>query len=96
MEYGWFGYSAEMVETPISVVVVSEGADASNFALVNVNTADETLLETLPRIGPTLAKQIVEYRETHGTFRSIEELKSVKGIGEKVLEDIRPYITIES
>lgn len=62
---------------------------------VNINTADAELLDTLPHIGPTLAKKIIEYREENGPFQSIDDLKKVAGIGEKTFEDIKPFITID-
>ncbi len=59
---------------------------------INVASADE--LESLPGIGPVLAKRIIEYRETHGPFQRVEDLLNVSGIGEKRLEQIRPYIAV--
>ncbi|HEY8391404.1 MAG TPA: helix-hairpin-helix domain-containing protein [Capillibacterium sp.] len=59
------------------------------------NTATSEELQTLPGIGPVLAARIIEYRETVGRFRSIEDLLAVKGIGEKTLQKIRPYLEIK-
>ena len=50
---------------------------------VNINTAERATLAQLPGIGETLAQSIINYREKHGPFRSIYELKEVEGIGEK-------------
>ena len=61
---------------------------------VNINTADEALLQTLPGIGPAYSKRIVEYRQQHGAFKSIEEIKNVSGIGEKRFESLKDLITI--
>jgi comEA protein len=61
---------------------------------VDINTADAETLDLLPRIGPVLAGRIIEYRETHGVFRRVEEIMDVKGIGEKTLERLRPYIFV--
>lgn len=58
----------------------------------DINRADWPELSELPGIGETLAKRIVEHRATHGPFRRIDELRSVRGIGPKVLERIRPYL----
>lgn len=63
---------------------------------VNVNTADPEQLQTLPGIGPALAQRIVDDRSANGPFLSAEDLLRVSGIGEKTLEDLRPYITVEA
>jgi len=62
---------------------------------LNVNTATAEELERLPRIGPVLARRIIEYREAHGPFRRIEELEAVPGIGPKTLEELAPLIRVE-
>ena len=51
-----------------------------SLAAVNINTASPSELEALPGIGPAKAKAIVDYRQQHGAFKSVEELKNVKGI----------------
>lgn len=62
--------------------------------VVNLNDATAQQLQQLPFIGPVMAKRIVEYRAKVGKFTHIEELKNVQGIGEKILERIRPYVTL--
>ncbi len=62
--------------------------------LVNVNAASQRMLESLPRIGPVLAKRIIDYRESKGSFKRVDDLVKVKGIGDKTLERLRPYVTI--
>lgn len=62
--------------------------------LVNLNTADEKALDTLPGIGPAMAKRIIEYRETEGGFQSVEDLKKVKGIGEAKFEKMKDRVCI--
>ena len=61
---------------------------------ININTASTSELETLPGIGPALAKRIIEYRTQSGGFKSIEEIKNVSGIGEKKFDSIKNLITI--
>ena len=61
---------------------------------VNINTASREELMRLNGIGETLASRIIEYREQHGGFDSVEELMEVKGIGEKRFEKIRDDITV--
>jgi competence protein ComEA len=58
-------------------------------APISLSTATVEQLDTLDGIGPTLAQRIVEYREAHGGFRSIDELKQVDGIGEKRFESLK-------
>jgi competence protein ComEA len=62
---------------------------------INLNSATEADLDQLPGIGPAYARRIIEYRQAHGRFRRIEELKNIKGIGEKRFEDIRYLITVD-
>jgi competence ComEA-like helix-hairpin-helix protein len=59
---------------------------------LNVNLAQKRDLETLPGIGPTLAQRIISFREKHGPFQRMEELKRVKGVGAKKFAQIKPYL----
>ena len=61
---------------------------------VNLNTADETALETLPRVGPALAQRILDWRGTNGRFTAIEDLMSVTGIGEKTFDGLKDLVTV--
>ena len=65
----------------------------SNLNLININTADVYTLMTLNGIGEVLANNIIEYRSKN-LFRSIEEIKNVKGVGNYIYEKIKNYITI--
>jgi competence ComEA-like helix-hairpin-helix protein len=62
---------------------------------VNINTADAKTLQALPRIGPRMAERILAYRAKSGPFVQIEDLKRVKGIGDKTLERLLPLVTLE-
>jgi competence protein ComEA len=62
--------------------------------LVNINTADETTLESLPEVGPVTAQAIITWRTQHGSFSSIEQLLDVDGIGDATLAQLTPYVTI--
>jgi competence protein ComEA len=59
---------------------------------VSLNTATVEQLETLPGVGPVLAQHIVDYRTRHGGFRSVDELREVKGIGERRFADLRDLV----
>ena len=60
---------------------------------MNVNTASQKELESLPGVGEVIAQRIIEYREQNGPFYRPEQLLEVKGIGEKKLEAIKDLIT---
>lgn len=70
------------------------GMSDETGTLVNINTADQTLLMTLPGIGEAKAKSIIEYREKNGAFRSIEALKEVPGIKSGVYDGLCDRITV--
>jgi competence protein ComEA len=59
---------------------------------VNINTADKEMLILLPGIGPVAAEAILAYRKDNGNFKSVDELTKVKGIGDKTLEKLKPYL----
>lgn len=61
---------------------------------ININTADTAALDTLPGVGPSTAQKIVDYRKNHGSFTSMEDLKSVPGIGESKYQNLKDKITI--
>ncbi len=63
-------------------------------ALVNLNTADQATLETLPGVGPVTAAAILEWRVQHGAFTSVDELLEVSGIGDATLAEIAPHVTL--
>jgi competence protein ComEA len=62
--------------------------------LVNINTADETALESLPEVGPVTAQAIIAWRGQHGGFSSVDQLLDVDGIGDATLAKLTPYVTI--
>lgn len=61
---------------------------------VNINSADETTLETLPRVGPAMAKRIIDWRTKNGRFTAVEDLMSVTGIGEKTFEQLKDLVSL--
>ena len=70
----------------------TESSVSSKPALLNINTASEEELQTLPSIGERIAQRIVNYRTEHGDFASVDALQDVKGIGPKTIEKLRPFV----
>lgn len=64
------------------------------FAAVNLNTATKEELDAVKGIGPAKAQAIVEYRQKNGQFKSVDDLKNVKGFGEKSVEKMRSELTV--
>lgn len=64
-------------------------------ASINLNTAAASELQRLPRIGPKMAARIIAYREAHGPFRRVQDLVRVRGIGQKTLAQLTPYLVVE-
>ncbi len=73
-----------------------EGGSDIVEGLININTASQGELETLPGIGPALAQSIIDYRETIGLFETIEDIMKVSGIGTAKFEAMRDLITVGS
>jgi competence protein ComEA len=63
-------------------------------AIVNLNTATQAQLESLPGVGAKAAERILEYRQKNGQFKKIEDLMNVKGIGEKSFLKLKPRLTV--
>lgn len=62
--------------------------------LVNINTADAALLDTLPGIGPAKAQAIIDYRTKNGPFQAIEDIQNVSGIGPTTFANMKDQITV--
>ncbi|HEV8325820.1 MAG TPA: helix-hairpin-helix domain-containing protein, partial [Myxococcota bacterium] len=69
-------------------------APGSAGSTVHLNAAAQSELESLPGIGPVKARAIMEYRDAHGGFKSVDELLKVKGIGPKTMETLRPRVSL--
>jgi competence protein ComEA len=72
----------------------SPKAAATPASPVNLNTATQTELQTLPGVGPATATRIVEYRQKNGGFKKIEDLMNITGIGEKTFLRLKPLVTL--
>lgn len=80
------------VSLPTEQSVASSGAAADEK--IDLNTATETELQTLSGIGLKKAQEILHYREEKGGFKSVDELKNVAGIGEKTVERLKEFLTV--
>jgi competence protein ComEA len=69
-------------------------AAGSSTAVVNINTATQAQLESLPGLGAKAAERILEYRQKNGQFKKVEDLMNVKGIGEKSFLKLKPRLTV--
>jgi len=69
-------------------------AVASATAPVNLNTATAEQLATIPGVGPKMAERIIDYRQKNGSFKKLEDLMNVSGIGEKNFLKMKPLITV--
>ena len=79
----------------IFVPLMGEGAPAAaSDGKVNLNTADQAQLETLPRVGPALAQRILAWREENGRFSAIEDLLSITGVGDKTYDGLKDLVTV--
>ena len=68
-------------------------ASTSSGDLVNINTADEEQLAAIKGIGSSLAQRIIDYREQNGAFKTVDEIKNVRGIGQKKFDALKDKIT---
>jgi len=87
----------ERVQEPVhsqSDATPNTPAKAPKGGGLNVNTASAAELEELPGIGPATAARIVEYRQKNGSFKKVEDLMNIRGIGEKSFLKLKPLITV--
>ena len=68
--------------------------ETKGTGVLDLNRAGTAELDALPGIGPVLARRIVEYRRQHGSFRRVEELRAVRGVGPRLLERLRPRVGV--
>ncbi len=87
--------SAEEIErAAFTGDVVPKQSQQTQGGRININTATSEELQTISGIGEAKAKKIIEYREKHGSFKTIEDITNVSGFGEKTLENLKEYICV--
>lgn len=79
----------------VATFAAADDGRASQQGVVNVNTATSEQLQLLPGIGPALAERIIAFRESNGPFEKVDELVAVRGIGDKSLTKLRPYVVVK-
>ncbi|MCU1481610.1 MAG: hypothetical protein JWQ19_2396 [Subtercola sp.] len=72
----------------------SSAGSASASTPVDLNTADEPTLETLPHVGPAMAAKIIVWRTANGPFTQVDDLKNVSGIGDKTFAELESLVTV--
>ena len=90
-------------KTQSQCIVIKNSSKLKNFpqiksgiALININTADKNMFESLPGIGPVLSDKIIKYRKDNGPFLSTADVCKVPGIGESIYKNIKHMITIDN
>jgi competence protein ComEA len=82
------------VSPPTGVAASVSAGTSPVTSLVDINTADQVALESLPDVGPVTAQSILAWRSEHGSFTSVDQLLDVDGIGEATLAKLVPYVTL--
>lgn len=78
----------------VSLLAPLAASAAASPGVVNVNTATIQQLQLLPRVGPSVAQRILDYRKENGKFDSVEDLMLVRGIGEATFAGLKPYVSL--
>ena len=85
---------AKTSPAPAAKAARASKAAPAPTAPININTATQAQLESLPGVGPKAAQRILEYRKQHGNFKKVEDLMNVKGFGEKTFLKLKPMLTV--
>lgn len=76
-------------------IILSDNNTKEKNKVININTATQTELEGLPGIGPSISIKIIEYRNKNGSFKNIDDIKNVTGIGKSKFEKIKDFIKVK-
>lgn len=87
--------NTQIVTANVGNANIAVGTSNVQSGKININTADSETLQELPNIGPAKAQAIIDYRNQNGRFKSIDEIKNVKGIGDKTFEELKDLISID-
>lgn len=85
---------ARVVVDGEQILISSNGDSSVNDSLIHLNRATASEFDGLPGIGPTLSQRIVDWREANGSFKAVEDLRSVAGIGDRLFAGIRNLVTL--
>lgn len=81
--------------SPATVSAAENPAAKVAIQTIRLNQATAQQLQALPGVGPALSERIVAYRDEHGSFRSVDQLAEVNGIGEAKLVKLKKYLTVD-
>lgn len=84
----------QLVVPTIGATPTAGAASGVSGGKVNLNTADLSTLETLPRVGPAMAQRIIDWRTSNGRFSSVEDLMSITGVGDKTFQQLKDLVTV--
>lgn len=91
-----FTFIAGFASLPVESFATSTKSESAASKVlsgpVDINTADEAVLSSLPGVGSKTAIAIIDYRKQHGNFKSVDDLEQVKGIGSKKLAKLKPFL----
>lgn len=92
-----FSYAADVAESEAVTTedqTTTSSAAAATVGVINLNTCTASDLQAVPGIGEVRAEVIIQYREYLGSYTSVEQIKNIKGIGDKIYEKASPYLTV--
>ena len=82
-------------EIPLEEISSNYTSSSSKSSKININTATQSELESIPGIGSSTAIKIIDYRKENGKFKNIEDIKNISGIGDAKFEKMKDYISVK-